>query len=454
MRDPASFRDPDSTVFYDGDEILRGLSPRGLADWEALAATPLYSQLQEERKLVATERASARDGYAAVLRHEPVPFVSYPYEWPFGMLRDAALLQLELLRRAIDEGLILKDATPYNVQWRGTRPVFIDVGSFERLRDGEPWVGYRQFCLQFLNPLLLQADRGIDFQPLLRGRLEGITPAECRRMLGFRDRFRRGVLTHVVLHSTLEKRHADRRRDVGGELRRAGFHAGLIKSNVERLDRLVRRLTWDPLASEWSDYGPTDSYDEDEADRKAAFVLGAIGSGHWRLAWDVGCNDGRFSRLAAEHAGTVIALDADHAVVERLYRALQTEGDERILPLVVDVADPSPGLGWRGRERRPLWERGVPDLVLCLAVVHHLAISRNVPLRELADWLASLDAALVVEFPTPEDAMVRRLLAAKREGVHDDYRVDVFERLLGEALEVRRREELGSRVLYLATPRT
>jgi ribosomal protein L11 methylase PrmA len=454
MRDPASFRDPDSTVFYADGELLRGLSPRGLEDWEALAATKLYPRLVEEGKLVPTERAEARDGYAAVLRHEPVPFVSYPYEWPFGMLRDAALLQLELTRRALDEGLILKDATPYNVQWHGTRPVFVDVGSFERLREGEPWVAYRQFCLQFLNPLLLQAYRRIDLQPLLRGRLEGVTPRECRRMLRFRDRFRRGVLTNVVLHDRLERRHAERQPDVGRELRRAGFHAGLIRANVERLERLVRRLRWEPGLSEWSEYGRTDTYDEPDAARKEAFVREAVGSATWRLAWDVGCNDGRFSRLAAEHAATVVALDADHAVVERLYRALRDEGDERILPLVVDAADPSPGLGWRGRERRPLFERGSPDLVLCLAVLHHLAITRNVPLRELVDWLASLEATLVLELPTPDDPMVRRMIAAKREGVHDDYRVEVFERLLGEALEVRRREELGSRVLYLVTPRT
>jgi hypothetical protein len=454
MRDPASFRDPDSTVFYDGEEILRGLSPRGLADWEALAATPLYAQLQEEGKLVPTERADGRDGYAAVLRHERVPFVSYPYEWPFGMLREAALLQLELTRRALGEGLMLKDATPYNVQWRGTRPVFVDVGSFEPLREGEPWVAYRQFCQQFLNPLLLQAYRGIDFQPSLRGRLDGPTPAECRRMLRFRDLFRRGVLTNVVLHSRLERRHADRRRDVGRELRRAGFHAGLIRANVERLERLVRRLRWEPEPSEWSGYRRTDSYEERDAERKEAFVREAAATGRWRLAWDVGCNDGRFSRLAVGHAETVVALDSDHAVVEALYRALRAEDDDRILPLVVDVADPSPALGWRSRERKPLWERGRPDLVLCLAVVHHLAITRNVPLSELVDWLASLRATVVLEFPRPDDPMVQRLLAAKREGLHGDYRVDVLERALTEAFELERREELGSRLLYLARPRT
>src|SRR5919108_6471437 len=186
----------------------------------------------------------ATEDAAAVLEHERIPFVSYPYEWTFAMLRDAALLQLELLRRALDEDLILKDSTPYNVQWRGARPVFVDVGSFERLREGEPWAGYRQFCTLVLYPLLLQAYKGVPFHPWLRGSLEGIEPGEMRRLLGFRDRFRRGVLSHVVLHARLEGRYSD--RDVKGELRQAGFHAELIRANARKLRKLVERLEWEP----------------------------------------------------------------------------------------------------------------------------------------------------------------------------------------------------------------
>ena len=445
--------------------MLRALSEQGLADWQALVASDLFRRSVAEGKLVATEPIPYDDGlpaelrgagYGAVLAHERVPFVSYPYEWPFGMLRDAALLQLELLLGALDEGLMLKDATPYNVQWRGARPLFVDVGSFERLQAGEPWAGYRQFCMLFLYPLLLQAYRGVPFQPWLRGSLEGISPTECRSLLSARDRFRRGVLAHVVLHARLESRYGDRRRDVKGELRAAGFHEGLIRANVRRLEKLVRRLRWEPGRSAWSDYAEESPYTEADAAAKEAFVREAVAGRRRRLAWDLGCNDGRYTRIAAEGAEYTVALDADAAVVEELYGTLRGEGSATILPLVADVADPSPGLGWRGLERIRLEDRGRPDLTLCLALLHHVVISANIPVAAFLDWLASLRTELVIELPTREDPMVWRLLAAKGPDANPDYGTETFERALSENWEVARREVLpsGTRILYRAAPRT
>jgi SAM-dependent methyltransferase len=368
------------------------------------------------------------------------------------MLRDAALLQLDLLLDALAEGLVLKDGTPYNVQWRGSRPVFVDVGSFERLREGEPWAGYRQFCMLVLYPLFLQAYKGVAFQPWLRGSLEGIEPAEMRRLVSFRDRLRRGVLAHVVLHARLEDRYAE--RDARRELRQAGFHAELIRANARKLRKLVERLRWEPRGSAWWRYREANPYDDADTAAKEAFVRAAAGRRSHRLLWDLGCNDGRYTRLAARDAAYTVAVDADAAVVERLFRALREEGSERILPLVGDVADPSPGLGWRGEERRPLAARGRPDLTLCLALVHHVALSGNVPLRDFLDVLAELGTALVIEFPTRDDPMVRRLLARKAPGANPDYELDVFERELAERWRIEAREALpsGTRILYRATP--
>jgi SAM-dependent methyltransferase len=385
-----------------------------------------------------------------LLEHERVPFVSYPYEWTFSMLRDAALLQLALLRSALEEGLTMKDASPYNVQWRGAEPVFIDVGSFERLRGGEPWAGYRQFCALYLYPLLLQAYKGVPFQPWLRGSLDGIEPGEAHALFGGRDLLRRGVLTHVVLHSRLERRNAD--RPVREELREAGFKRELVVANVRRLERLVRRLEWRPAGSDWSAYGATTSYEDVDAERKEAFVREAVSG---RVVWDLGSNDGRFARVAAERAEYVLAVDGDAVVLDRLYRKLQEAGETRVQPLLVDLADPSPARGWRGAERGTLESRGRPDLVLSLALLHHLAITRNVPLAELVRWLRDLGARLVVEFVDPEDPQAQRLLAAKRPGAHGDYTRERFESLLRDAFEIERSETLGSgtRTLYLARPR-
>src|SRR5215216_6638729 len=211
--EPGSFRDPDSTIFYADGEVYRALSRQGLDDWRTLSQTKLFPRLLEEGKVVQTEEVEGAEAppalraeeYGAVLRHELIPFVSYPYEWTPGMLRDAALLTLDINLASLDEDLILKDATPYNVQFKGSRPVFLDVGSWENLSPGEPWAGYRQFCMQFLYPLMLNAYKGVPFQPWLRGSLDGITPSQARSIMSFRDRFRKGVMTHVFIHARLDE---------------------------------------------------------------------------------------------------------------------------------------------------------------------------------------------------------------------------------------------------------
>ena len=454
--EPGSFRDWDSRVFYDDGRVLRALSDDGLADWQALAGSRLFAEAVAEGKLVETSVAEAPiDGAAAVLEHARVPFVSYPYEWTFAMLRDAALLQLELLRRALDENLILKDSSSYNVQFRGAKPVFIDIGSFERLREGEPWAGYRQFCMLYLNPLLLQAYKGVDFRPWLRGSLAGITPADARHVLTGRDVFRRGVLTNVALHARLERKHDESSRDVKTELKRAGFKKELIVANVRRLEKLVRRLEWKPGASEWSDYEATTSYDAADAARKEEFVREVVHMREWNRVWDIGCNEGRHSRIAAENSRYVVALDGDAAVVDRLYRSLAAAGEARILPLAVDVTDPSPALGWHGLERQTLDARGKPELTLCLAVLHHVVMSGNVPVAEFLSWLRELGTALVIEFPTRDDPRVAALLQRKKEGAHPDYDRQAFERELADRFDIVRTEELasGTRILHHANPR-
>jgi SAM-dependent methyltransferase len=461
--DSGSFRDPDSRVVRSDGRIFRVLSERGAAEWRTLAASPLFGELVEEGKLIATRETDGLDlgptglpsAVDGVLEHDVVPFVSYPYEWTFGMLRDAALLQLELVRRSVEAGLMLKDSSPYNVQFMGARPVFVDVGSFEPLREGEPWAGYRQFCMLFLYPLMLQAWKDVAFQPRLRGAIDGITPAECRNLLSARDLFRRGVLTDVVLHNRLERRYAESTRDVKSELKSAGFRKELIVANVGRLERLVSRLRPPRSHSTWSGYGLTTTYSEEDAERKRRFVDDVVRSESPALVWDVGANEGRHARDAAESASYVVAMDADAVVVDRLYGELAAERTENVLPLVVNVVDPSPGLGWRGLERKPLAERGRPDLTICLALVHHVSISGNVPVAAFLDWLRELGGALVVEFPTPDDPMVARLLARKREHDHPDYRRDWFEQCLAERFEVLDSLELGggTRVLYRARPR-
>jgi SAM-dependent methyltransferase len=467
--EPSSFRDPANRVFYAGDLVLRGLGPGAVEDWEALAGTNFFPAMVAEGKICRTEpvdparladaapAAADLAGWATVLRHERIPYVSYPYEWSFAMLRDAALLHLEMLLAALDEGITTKDGSAYNLQWRGVAPVFIDVGSFARVRDGEPWAGYRQFCQTMLYPLLLQAHLDVGFQPWLRAQIDGIEPGQLRRLFGGLRRFKAGVFKHVHLHDAVQSRFSGTTTESArADLRAAGFSRELTVATVRALAKLVRRLDWQPPATGWTGYRATCTYSDEDRARKAEFVARALkAAGKSALVLDLGANDGAYARLAAEHARYVVAVESDAAVVDRLYRQLRDERQERILPLVMDLANPSPGLGWRGRERAAFDQRPAADAVLALALVHHLAIGRNIPLPEVLDWLAGLGRRLVVEFVDPTDPMARRLLANKPAGLFPDYHREAFERLLAERFTVETREELpsGTRTLYAGAPR-
>lgn len=468
--DPGSFRDPANRILHADGQILRGLGPEAADDWRALAGTEFFPRLVAEGKICGTEPvdpgllpADQAGQWAAVLRHERIPFVSYPYEWSFAMLRDAALLHLEILRAAVPAGFTTKDGSAYNLQWRGAEPVFIDIGSFEPARDGEPWAGYRQFCQTMLYPLLVQAHLGLDFQPWLRSRIDGLEPGQLRKLFGGTRRFRAGVLKHVHLHDAMQSRYAESSTgSVRAQLKDAGFSRELVLATLRAIDKLVGRLDWQPPTSHWSGYRETCTYSAADREQKERFVTDALReAGRSRLALDLGANDGTYSRLAARHADYVVAVESDPAVVDQLYRKLRADGERRVLPLVMDLADPSPGGGWRGVERGSFADRADADAVLALAVVHHLAIGRNIPLPEIVDWLvgtfrtAGAEGRLVVEFVHPDDPMAVRLLANKPAGLFPDYRREEFERLLAQRCEIVRRVELpsGTRTLYLATPR-
>lgn len=455
--EPASFRDPGNQVFYADGQVLRGLRGQAVRDWEALVASEFFHRLVGEGALCATEPAGeAYDGFELTLRHERVPFLSYPYEWTFSMLRDAALLHLDVVAAAVAEGLITKDGSAYNVQWRGARPVFIDIGSFERLREGEAWAGYRQFCQTMLYPLLLTAHLGVDFQPLLRAQIDGIEPGQMRRLFGGTKRWKAGVFKHVHLHDAMATRLAGTSsQQIQQELRAAGYSSDLVLATVRAVRKLVHRLQWRPPDTHWQSYRQTCSYSESDRQAKLAFVEAALAAaGQQDLVLDLGANDGAFSRLAAGYARHVVAVESDHAVVDELYQRLRQEGDgpgQRIQPVVMDLANPSPGSGWRSRERAAFLDRVSADTVLALALVHHLAIGRNVPLPQVCDLLAGLGRRLVVEFVDPADPMAARLLANKPAGMFGDYRREVFEQLLAQRFTVLRQQALpsGTRTLYL-----
>jgi hypothetical protein len=431
---PASFRDPDARVLQsEGARVLRALSAGAVAARAAVEASGLLGDLVREGLLLeSTPVADAAPpaGFAAVVASPRLAFPSYPYEWSFRMLQDAALLTLDVLARALERGATLKDASAYNVLFDGARPVFVDVGSLVPHAEGEPWLAYGQFCDHFLAPLMLEAYRGVPFQPFLRGSLEGLSiGAQLAPLLGWRDALRPGVLTDVKLRALLDRRTQHATTETRRALRGASLPRRAVLANVRRMRAIVARLA-SRAPSVWATYEEDAPYEAALAARKEAFVAAAgAGLDAGALVWDVGANTGRYARAVAAHAGLVVAMDADAGAVDRLYAALRGTPDaRRILPLVVDVMNPSPAQGWRGAERATLGQRGAPALALHLALVHHLCLGRGVPLAAFVDLVHDTSPLAVVEFVAREDPMSQRLLATKREQ-HAGYDLAAFRAL-------------------------
>ena len=459
QQDPGSFRDPLSRVFIGQDSVVRAFSAQGKSDIDAVWSKPAIARALESGDLIPSTMVDPAsvglgDPWVAAMTHPRLPFISYPYEWTFSMLKDAALLQLKLTRQTLADGIGLKDATPYNVQFVGSRAQFIDAGSFEKRKKSDPWYGYRQFCELFLYPLMLQGYLGVGFQPFLRGAVNGISPDTMRKLLPPSVRRpRNGRLTHVVLHAAAQNRFADTEVKVKNEAAKAGMNATVLDATLRKLEKLVGALTLGDKKSTWSEYTERGHYIENSLDEKQRFVRDAVASRPRKLVTDIGCNDGAFSRIASAHSDYVVAMDADPLVVDRLYNSLKAEKNEKILPLYVDMSDSGGGIGWRGKERPGVFDRGTPDIVLYLAVIHHVAITFNIPVAAQLDMLADLSPEIVIEMPHADDPMVRKLLVNKREGIHDDFNLQEFERLLEQRFTVKSKLLLssGTRTIFHAT---
>lgn len=440
--------------------LLRQVQPVWAEEWRAFADSPLARSLVGKGRLVGWQEAPLSDAFdesaAAVIRPDVVPFISYPYEWTFGQLQDAALLTLDVQAAAIAQDWTLKDASAYNVQLRGVQPVLIDHLSFQRLAPESPWVAYQQFCEHFLAPLVLMARRDVRLGRLLRDQLDGIPLDLAAALLPGRTRLTLGLGTHLHLHARSQRSHAgDARKPAEVRLSRSRLSA-----LIESLRGTIAGLSWRPAGTEWADYADKDhaSYEGGTPDAKESIVrdlLTAAGPGAGRSCWDLGANTGRFSAIAASLGYRVLSFDIDPAAAERHYRALKAAGRTDTTPIVMDLADPSPGLGWALRERDSLLDRANADVIMALALVHHLGIGRNVPLAMVMDLFAGLAPQAIVEWVPRGDPMVDILLAS-REDVFSDYTTEGFEAAVASRFEVRSRTLIpGSpRVLYHLERRT
>jgi len=424
----SSFRDPSGFVFIRAGRIYRQVNPAYRAGYERLMGSGLYEELVSAGLLIPHREVSLEDAPGAyrVLEPEALEFVSYPYEWCFGALRDAALATLAIQKRAFAHDMLLKDASAYNIQFHHGAPVLIDTLSFARYEEGRPWVAYRQFCQHFLAPLALMSRRDIRLGQLLRIFVDGLPLDLASRLLPRRTLLRFSLLSHLHLHARSQQRHAhdmDAPRAVErGRVSRVG-----LQGLVESLESAIRGLHWSPSGTEWGDYYEATNYSREATAHKGDLVARLLGRVKPATVWDLGANTGVYSRLALELGAHVVSWDVDPAAVEKSYRQLRREGPRRLLPLLLDLSNPSAAIGWANRERMSLAERGPAELVMALALVHHLAISGNVPLDRIAGFLASLGQWLIIEFIPKSDSQVERLLRV-REDIFTEYTQEGFER--------------------------
>ena len=429
--EPGSFRDNKGRIYYVGDRVFRTIMPAGIEDFDAVRATGLIDELVEagllipeipvDKSLLGDCAADAR----LVLEHPRLPLISYPYEWSFEALKAAALAHLELHQKALQKNVTLSDATAFNMQFRGTKPLFIDSLSLRIYDEGEFWAGHRQFCEQFVNPLLLRSVLGVPHNAWFRGAMEGISAEELSHLLPWRSRFSWNILTHVFVQARLQS--------ASGSADKAAQRAKtrkLAKIGFEQILHTLQRWisTLEPRksgATVWQNYANDNSYVDDETERKRDFVTEFIRSVEPELVFDIGCNTGDYSILALESgARRAVGLDFDHGALDYAFRRAR-ELDVDFLPLHLDAANPSPSQGWMQKERQGLMQRARGDGVLALAVVHHLAISKNLPLPEILDWIIEIAPQGVIEFVPKSDPMVQRLLSL-REDIFPDYNEESF----------------------------
>lgn len=434
--DAGSFRDPSGHVYTFEGQVYRTVLEPAAPAYDALRRSGLLDELQRDGWIVGTEEVPreilGKAGAEAihVVRHQRVPFVSYPYEWPFSALKAAALFHLDLQIRVLERGFSLSDASAYNVQFIGARPVFIDLLSLRPYRPGEYWAGYRQFCEQFLIPLLLRAYLGVAHNAWLRGSPDGIPVADFVRLLPFSRRFSPKVFLHLVIQAHLAEKARTSEGEAIGKVRSGRLSEAGYKGILTQLRRWIEGLRpATSTTSEWGDYAESHSYRPEEYEAKRAFVTTFAGDVKPPVLVDLGCNTGDFSIAALESgADYAVGFDGDQQALDRAFARAHARKCN-FLPLHMDLANPSPDQGWRQAERKGLGARGQADGLIALALIHHLAIARNIPLDQAIAWLTSLGKNGIIEFVPKDDPTVQTMLAL-REDIFPDYTEDNFKALL------------------------
>ena len=446
----SSFRDPSGFLFFEDGTLFRQVNHSYKDHYDHLLDSGLYQALTDDQLMVSHVEANhllRHDATAyKILQPEVVPFISYPYEWCFGQLKRAALITLKIQKVALEFDMCLKDASAYNIQFVKNKPIIIDTLSFEKYREGRPWVAYRQFCRHFLAPLALMKFRDSRLSQLLRINLDGIPLDLASLLLPSYTYLKFGILSHIHLHARTQKYYAGKTIAVKDHK----MSRKTLLLLIENLESSIRKMQYQVESTQWGDYYENTNYTDVALQSKKQILSDYLEKADIKNVWDLGANDGTFSRVASDKGIPTIAFDMDHAAVEKNYRECLKRKETHILPLRLDLTSPSASSGWGNQERMSLRERGPADAILALALIHHLAISNNLPLTRIAKFFADLCNWLVIEFVPKSDSQVQRLLST-REDIFPNYTRQAFEDDFSQyfAMQACSQIEDADRTLYL-----
>jgi ribosomal protein L11 methylase PrmA len=452
----ASFRDPSGFLFRRGGVLYRQINQAGSVGYEQLMRSGLGASLIEKGYLIPHKEVDvppqSPDRSFRIIQPEVIPFVSYPYEWCFGAWRAAALRTLVIQRQALQFGMVLKDASAFNIQFFHGAPILIDTLSFLPYTEGQPWLAYRQFCQHFLGPIALMAKTDIRLGQLFRVHLDGIPLDLTSRLLPISARVNFGLGVHIFAHAAAQNTLSG--RPIQSQ-RMSRMNKNALLGLVESLEDTVKGLSWDTSGSAWKGYYQENNYSLESLEQKAVIIEKYLDEVHPRMVWDLGANTGKFSELASRRQMDTIALESDPGSVETAFQNARLRKDHYFLPLLMDLTNPSAALGWGSQERMSLLARGPADMIFALALIHHLVISNNLPLPRVAEFLAQAGCWLAIEFVPKSDSQTQRLLAS-RDDIFDDYTQAGFESAFLEYFELIRSDPLPNteRTLYLLKRRS
>jgi len=422
----SSFRDPNGILFFVNGQVYRQVNQSYKNDYEKLMGSGLYDLLIKKELLIPHEEVNIepvmKEKSYKIIKPQQIPFISYPYEWCFSELKEAALTTLEVQKISMDFGMTLKDASAYNIQFIDGCAKLIDTLSFETYREGQFWNGYRQFCQHFLAPLSLMSHKDVRLLHLLRVFIDGIPLDLTSSILPMRTKSMFSLMTHIHAHAKSQK-HYESKTDVKIKEKKLGQRAFL--GIIESLLSAIKKLNWKPSGTEWAEYYSDSNYSESGFEQKKGVIKNFFEKIKPKVVWDLGANTGIFSRLSSSKDILTISFDIDPAAVEKNFLECKKNNEKNILPLVIDLTNPSSSIGWQNDERMSLMDRGPADTILALALIHHLAISNNVPLYKIAEFFGKLCNSLIIEFVPKTDSQVQRLLVS-REDIFDEYTEDNF----------------------------